>query len=119
MAMIGGALSLADRRVDVANRPVRQGRSEPNATVIVGNWADWCELRKRLASALERFHALEGSVRFAKLDVAENPQAPRTCGVRGILTTNVLREARVVSHTAGSAPADTECAELGRRFQAA
>ena len=108
-----------DRGFDVADASVQLGELESNATVIVDYWAGWCGLPTRLTPAFERLQAFGGRLRFAKLKVDANPQAPSTRGVRGIPTTPVLCGGQADARPVDLESADRMRLQLERRLKAA
>ena len=114
-----GVVPLTDRGFDVADASVQLGELESNATVIVDYWAGWCGLPTRLTPAFERLQAFGGRLRFAKLKVDANPQAPSTRGVRGIPTTPVLCGGQADARPVDLESADRMRLQLERRLKAA
>lgn len=81
--------------------------------VVVDLWAPWCGPCRMLAPMIDELSAeLAGRVRFAKLNIDENPRTAARFGVRSIPTLLVFRNGRVVDQLVG-VPAR---AELERRI---
>ena len=73
--------------------------------VVVDLWAEWCAPCRMVAPVIEELAGeLAGRVRFAKLNVDENPATAARFGVRSIPTLLVLREGREIDRIVGALP---------------
>ena len=82
--------------------------------VLVDAWAPWCAPCRIIAPVIDELAAeLAGRVRFAKLNVDENPVTASRFGVQSIPTLLVLRGGREVDRIVGVQPK----AEIASRLQ--
>jgi len=73
--------------------------------VVVDFWAEWCGPCKMIGPALEELsEEYDGKIKFAKVNVDENPTSPMTLGVRGIPALFMFKDGEVVSNKTGAAP---------------
>lgn len=70
--------------------------------VVVDFWAPWCAPCLALNPVLEELEkAYQGRVRFAKLNVEENPQVPARLGVRALPSLFIFKKGTVVANLVG------------------
>ncbi len=82
--------------------------------VLVDVWAPWCAPCRSIAPAIEELAAEHaGRVRFAKLNVDENPATASRFGIRSIPTLLVMQGGREVDRIIGALPKP----EIARRLQ--
>jgi len=84
--------------------------------VLLDMWAPWCSPCGMIAPLIDELAAeMSDRVRFAKLNVDENPATAGRFRVEGIPTLLVLREGREVDRLVGLAPKE----EIKRRLERA
>ena len=80
--------------------------------VVVDLWAEWCGPCRMIAPMIDELaEQMAGRIRFAKLNIDENPQTANRFGVRSIPTLLVMRNGREVDRIVGVVPK----AEIQRR----
>jgi thioredoxin 2 len=80
--------------------------------VVVDLWAEWCGPCHMIAPVIDELASqMAGRIRFAKLNIDENPQTANRFGVRSIPTLLVMRNGREVDRIVGVVPK----AEIQRR----
>jgi thioredoxin len=81
--------------------------------VVVDMWAPWCGPCRMIAPVIDELAGqMAGRVRFAKLNVDENPATASRFGVRSIPTLLVLKGGREVDRIVGVEPKS----EIARRL---
>jgi thioredoxin 2 len=82
--------------------------------VVVDMWAEWCGPCRMVAPVIDELAAqMAGRVRFAKLNVDENPATAGRFNVRSIPTLLVIQGGREVDRIVGAQPK----AEIARRLE--
>ena len=72
---------------------------------IVDFWASWCGPCRMIAPVFEELSSrYSGKVKFAKVNVDENPKIPANYGVRGIPTLIMFKGGKVVDQVVGAVP---------------
>ena len=73
--------------------------------VLVDFWADWCGPCKMIAPSIDELASeLDGQIKFAKVDVDENPGIAMKYGIRGIPTLLVFKDGAPVDQMVGAQP---------------
>ncbi len=73
--------------------------------VMVDFWAGWCAPCKIIAPIMEDLaEEYDGKVKFAKMDVDDNPKVPMTYGIRGIPTLLIFNGGVSVDQVVGAVP---------------
>lgn len=87
-----------------------------NGPILVDFWAPWCGWCQRLAPAFQRLAAeYEGRVRFATVNVDEEPDLAARYGVQGIPALKLFCDGQLVDEIGGYLPE----ADLRRRLEEA
>ena len=72
--------------------------------VIVDFWAEWCGPCKMIAPILDELDTEYPGIKFAKLNVDENPEASAKYGVRSIPAVLAFKDGKLVSQFVGTRP---------------
>jgi thioredoxin len=81
--------------------------------VVVDVWAEWCGPCRMIAPVIDELAAsMAGRVRFAKLNIDENPATAGRFGVRSIPTLLVFKDGHEVDRIVGVQPKT----EIARRL---
>jgi thioredoxin 1 len=78
---------------------------DSEAPTFVDFWASWCGPCRMIGPVFEELsNEYAGKVKFAKVNVDENPKTPSNYGVRGIPTLIMFKGGKAVDQIVGAAP---------------
>ena len=105
--------SLDAAPITVTDATFSQEVERSTLPVVVDMWAVWCGPCRMVAPIIDELAGeMAGRVRFAKVNVDENPATASRYGVRSIPTLLVFRDGREVDRIVGALPK----AEIARRL---
>ena len=111
--LTAGAPAVDGRPITVTDATFGAEVERSPVPVVVDMWAAWCGPCRMVAPVIEELAAeMAGRVRFAKLNVDENPATASRFNVRSIPTLLVMRGGREVDRIVGALPKN----ELSRRL---
>jgi len=78
---------------------------EAEQPTFVDFWASWCGPCRMVGPIFEELSGeYSGKVKFAKVNVDENPKTPANYGVRGIPTLMMFKSGKMVDQVVGAVP---------------
>lgn len=76
---------------------------QPDSTVLVDFWAEWCGPCKMIAPILDEVAgAYQGKLQVAKMNVDENREVPAKFGIRGIPTLMLFKDGQIAATKVGA-----------------
>ncbi len=91
--------------VNVTDENFQKEVLESEIPTIVDFWASWCGPCRMIGPIFEELSSeYVGKVKFAKVNVDENPKTPANYGVRGIPTMIMFKGGKAVDQIVGAVP---------------
>lgn len=89
----------------LANSQTFQETVESSFLVFVDFYADWCGPCKIVAPSIDRLaDEFNGTVKFVKLNIDQNPDVARKYGVKSIPTLMIFRRGKPFRRMIGASP---------------
>jgi thioredoxin 1 len=93
------------KNIVYADSQTFQTTIESNTLVFVDFYADWCGPCKMIAPSIERLaEEYNGTVKFVKLNIDENPHIAREHNVKSIPTLMIFRNGKPFRRMIGASP---------------
>ncbi len=94
---------MSDPIIHVSDADFEQEVLNSDKPVLVDYWAEWCGPCKMIGPVLnELAPQFEGKVKFAKLNIDENPNTPPKFGIRSIPTLMLFKNGNVEATQVGA-----------------
>ena len=91
--------------INVTDDSFQKDVLESEVPTFVDFWASWCGPCRMIGPVFEELSdTYAGKVKFAKINVDENPKTPSNYGVRGIPTLIMFKGGKAVDQVVGAVP---------------
>jgi len=98
---------MSGKIIEVTDANFEEEILKSTVPVLVDFWAPWCGPCKSIAPVIEELAADYGDkVKFAKLNVDDNPKTPSKYDVRGIPNLVIFKSGELVEQIVGAVPKD-------------
>ncbi len=95
----------SDKVKEISDTSFKKEVIDSDKLTLVDFWAPWCMPCKAIAPVIEELASTyDGKVKFAKLNVDDNPATASSYGVRGIPTMILFKNGSVVDQIVGAVP---------------
>jgi thioredoxin 1 len=99
---------------DVTDTEFQTSVLDSDTPVLVDFWAEWCVPCHMVSPVVEEIGQEKGgNLKVAKLNIDENPDAPRTYGVMSIPSLILFKGGQEVARVIGAKPKDAILRDLG------
>ena len=89
--------------IDISDSSFQEEVLESEQPVLVDFWAEWCGPCKMIAPLVDELaHEYDGKVKFAKVNVDDNPKTAMDYGIRGIPTLLIFKGGEPVEQIVGA-----------------
>ena len=91
--------------INVTDDSFKKDVLDSEIPTFVDFWASWCGPCRMIGPVFEELsNEYAGKVKFAKVNVDENPKTPSNYGVRGIPTLIMFKGGKAVDQIVGAVP---------------
>ena len=89
--------------INISDNSFKQEVLESDQPVLVDFWAEWCGPCKMIAPVVDELaDEYDGRVKFAKVNVDDNPKIAMEYGIRGIPTMLIFKGGQPVKQVVGA-----------------
>ena len=94
---------MSENIIHVSDESFEQEVLQSDKPVLIDYWAEWCGPCKMIAPVLDEVASeYPDKIRFAKLNIDDNPATPPKYGIRGIPTLMLFKNGEVEATKVGA-----------------